>query len=209
MSAVAIPLSELASSRRWQSNFMTILPAVEKHASVRFHRLPAEAREEATAEAVAAACVSYARLARQKKLAQVYPGSIATFAVKGVHAGRHVGGHLGGRDLLNPLTQKKKGIVVGTLSSWDSKRATWKDIAVESRRTSPADTAAFRLDFQTWLKTWNRRHRKIIAMLGAGYRTLTVARKLGVSAARVSQFRRQYRQSWEQFQNTEPAVQAA
>jgi len=107
------------------------------------------------------------------------------------------------------VRQALRIIVVGTLSPWDSKRATWKDIAVESRRTSPADTAAFRLDFQTWLKTWNRRHRKIIAMLGAGYRTLTVARKLGVSAARVSQFRRQYQQSWEQFQTAETAMKAA
>jgi len=209
MSTCAIPLSELATSRRWQSNFMTILPVVQMHATVRFRHLPAEARAEATAEAVAAACVAYQNLAQQKKLAQVYPGSIATFAVKGVNAGRHVGGHLGGRDLLNPRTQKAKGIAVRTLSPWDSQRATWKDIAVESRRTSPADTAAFRLDFATWLQTWNRRHRKIIAMLGAGDRTLTVAKKLGVSEARVSQFRRRYQESWEAFQSAEPAVQAA
>ena len=44
MSAVATPLSELATSRRWQNNFMTILPAVQNHATVRFRRLPAEAR---------------------------------------------------------------------------------------------------------------------------------------------------------------------
>ncbi len=68
-------------------------------------------------------------------------------------------GHKRGRDVLSPLAQKTKGIVVGSPSPWDCQKATWKDVAVESRRISPADIACFRLGFQAWLRTWPHRHR--------------------------------------------------
>src|ERR1035437_1247406 len=64
----AIPLSQLATSRRWQNNFLKVLPAVQEHAAISFRRLRPEAKDEATAETIARACVNYANLARQKKL---------------------------------------------------------------------------------------------------------------------------------------------
>ena len=112
----AIPLSTLATARRWQQNFLVVLPTVQEHAAVSFRHLRTEAKAEATAEAVASACVSYAKLARQKKLARVYPSIIATFAVKAVNGFRHVGGHQSCRDVMSPLTQKRRGFTVGSLS---------------------------------------------------------------------------------------------
>ena len=206
MSASAIPLSVLATSRRWQDNFVRILPAVEKHAFIRFHRLPPVAREEATAEAVASACVSYARLVRQKKLAHAYVGNIATNAARAVNGGRHVGGSQSCRCALNSLTHKKKGIVVHSLSPWSGVDDTWKDLMLESRRVSPADQACFNLDFQEWLKSWPQRDRKIIAMLAAGERGMTVALKFGLTEGRVSQLRLRYQSSWEQFQGLTEAA---
>ena len=200
MSACATPLSQLATSRRWQDNFVSILGAIQNHASVRFRRMRSEAKAEATAEAIASACVSYRKLSRQKKLARVFPGNIATFAVQAVKGGRHVGGHQNCRCVLNSLTHKKKGIVVGSLSPFDPHEGSWKDLAVESRKVSPADTACFRLDFQSWLKRWPRRHRQIINALMAGSSTTEVAAKCGVSLPRISQLRREYQDSWERFQ---------
>lgn len=196
----AIPLSHLAASRCWQNNFMIVLPAVKKHALIRFRRLPMEAREEATAEAIASACVSYASLARQKKLARVYVGNIATNAVRAVNGGRRVGGHINSRDVLSALAQKKKKLSVVTLSPWSTADDSWRDLAMESRKVSPADQACFNLDFQSWLMTWTPRHRKIITMLAAGQRTMAVARSFTVSEARVSQWRREFEESWQQFQ---------
>lgn len=196
----AIPLSHLATSRRWQNNFMTVLPAVAKHAFIRFRRLPLEAREEATAEAIASACVSYANLARQKKLARAYVGNIATNAVRAVNGGRHVGGHINSRDVLSPLAQMKKKLRVVTLSPWSAADDSWRDLVLESRKISPADQACFNLDFQEWLLTWPPRHRKIITALAAGHRTMAVARSFNVSEARVSQWRRQFEESWRQYQ---------
>lgn len=45
------------NSTDWQAGFLSILPAVQTHARIRFSKLPADSREEAIQEAVAAACV--------------------------------------------------------------------------------------------------------------------------------------------------------
>ena len=205
----AIPLSALATSRRWQSNFLAVLPAVQTHASIQFRRLKPEARAEATAETVAAACVSYATLARQKKLDRVYVTNIATFAVQRVRGHRQVGGHQNSTDVLNPKAQKEHGLAVTSITPWDGEHQTWKDVAVESRKIGPADMACFRLDFQTWLRRWSPRHRQIINALASGMGTGEVAVKFSVSEPRISQFRRRYEQSWELFQSGNTTREAA
>jgi hypothetical protein len=80
---------------------------------------------------------------------------------------------------------------------------------VESRRVSPADRAAFKLDFAQWLSQWPFRHRKIINALASGERTTDVAQRFGVTLARISQLRGQYQQSWQQFQGVDTSVKAA
>lgn len=205
----AVPLSALATSRQWQTNYLKVLPAVQTHAQISFRRMNPADREEAQAEAVARACVTYARLARQKKLDRVYAGNLATFAAQAVRAGRRVGQSQSSRDVMSELTRKKRCIVVGSLTPWDVAEGTWREIAVETKWVSPADTAAFRLDFANWLNSWPRRDRKIIAMLAAGERGMVVARKFGISEGRVSQLRLRYQQSWEAYQSGGDAVKAA
>ena len=205
----AIPLSRLATSRRWQSNFMSIMPAVQTHASVCFRKLNPTDQEEATAEAIARACVTYANLVRQKKLDRVYAGNIATFAVKAVNSGRRVGGHQNRKDVLSPTAQKTKNITMASLSPWSTPDNTWRDLLLESKRVSPADQACFNVDFHEWLKSWPERHRQIIAALAAGHRGKAVARMFGVTEGRVCQIRARYRRSWEQMQGMDTTVKAA
>ena len=70
---------------------------------------------------------------------------------------------------------------------------------VENKRTTPADLAAFKLDFAAWLPSLSRRDRRMAEDLAMGERTSDVAGKYGVSASRVSQLRRQMQNSWEEF----------
>ena len=196
----AIPLSQLATSRRWQSNFLAVLPAVQSHAMVCFRRLRPDARAEAMADTIARAFVDYGCLAKRNRLAHAYAGSLASFAVQRVRGHRQVGSRQNSKDVLNPLTHQKKGITVNSLSPWCGKEDTWRDLVLESRRVSPADQACFNVDFQEWLKRWPQRHRQIIGYLASGHRVKAVARKFGVTEGRVSQMRDQYRRSWEQFQ---------
>jgi DNA-binding NarL/FixJ family response regulator len=67
------------------------------------------------------------------------------------------------------------------------------------RRTPIPDQVAFRIDFPAWLKTLSRREREIAKALAKGHRTLDVARRFGLSMARISQLRREFFDSWQRF----------
>ena len=63
----------------------------------------------------------------------------------------------------------------------------------------PADIARVRIDFADWLKTLPRRTRRIAETLSIGETTSAVATRFHVSAARISQLRRQLKESWDEF----------
>ena len=191
------PLSIMAASRRWQTNFLSVLPAVHHHARIRFRRLPQFARQEAIASTIARAFVDYGILARQRKLARAYPSSLADYAVRRIRAGRTVGGSQNARDLLNHNPHRRH---IQSVTPWNSSDGTWRELVLENHRTTPADQAAFNLDFQTRIAQWPPRHRDIINTLAAGHRNCDVALRFKTSRSRISQLRRTYRHSWEQFQ---------
>jgi len=205
----AIPLSRLASSKAWQTNFLTVMPTVQDHARFRFRHLPACHKAEAVSESIARACVDYAALARKRQLHRAFAGSLATYAVKAVGAGRRVGGHMTSRDVMSKLAQKRRGFVVGSITPASQADGSWRDLLLESRRVSPADQAAFNVDFAEWLKTWPSRHRAIIKALASGGTTTELAMRFRVSLGRISQLRRQYEQSWAQFQGEVKTLLAA
>lgn len=204
----AIPLSMLATSRRWQTNFLAVLPTIKTHAKVRFRCLPTEARAEAISESVARAFVYYGRLAQKRRLKYAYPSSLATFSVQAVRNHRRVGGHVNTKDVCDPLAQRKHHLTVASLTPWSLDQNTWTDLTLATRKVSPADQACFNLDFKAWLKSWPPRDRRIIAMLAGGEPATAVALKFRLSDGRVSQLRRQYQVSWEQFQGLAQATAA-
>ncbi len=142
-------LSQLAVSSRWQNNFLAVIPAVRQHACICFRRLEHHARQEAIAATVARAFVDYGNLVRRRRLVNAYISTLADFAVRRVRAGRAVGAAQNSRDLLNRDPQRRQ---VRSLTPWES--GTWRELVLEDRRVSPADQAAFNLDFQAWLARW-------------------------------------------------------
>ena len=193
-------LSQHPTSGHWQSDFLAVLPAVRTHAQICFRRLPACHRAEATAATIARAFVDYGALARRRKLSRAYPSTLASYAVKEVRGQRQVGGHLATRDVMSPIAQQRHRFVVRSLTPWSPTEEGWADLVLESRRVSPADQACFNVDFREWFKQWPQRHRGIINALAAGHGTKTVAHRFGVSEPRISQLRREFQRSWEQFQ---------
>jgi hypothetical protein len=61
------------------------------------------------------------------------------------------------------------------------------------------DQVAFRQDFPRWRRRWGHRDRQVMHQLMLGERTLDVARKHGLSAARISQKRRKFQEDWLAF----------
>ena len=206
MSAV----SQISSG--WQAGFLALLPIVQTHAKIQFRRLPAERREEAIQETVAAACLNYQLAVAQGKQDIIRPGPLADFAVRHVRTGRHVGGHQdAAQDVMSPVAHQRHGVQLQSYHAHRSGDGTdgWRQLAIEDRKASIPDLAAFRIDFAQWLKSLTHRDRRIIAAFVSGERTMTVSERFGISEGRVSQLRRRYEREWGAFQGNGAIESAA
>jgi hypothetical protein len=187
----------------WQAGFLSILPAIETHAAIRFRRLPVNRREDAVQETIATACLNYKLLIARGQLDIAHAGTLADFAVRHVRAGRHIGGKQdGAKDVMSPVCQRRHGVRIVDCHGKPPGAGIggWLQIAVEDRKMPIPDLAAFRIDFDAWLRTLGRRDRKIIGAMVRGERTFAVAERFGVTAGRVSQLRRRYEREWHVFQ---------
>lgn len=99
MVCIANPQNDPRSSG--DDEFLKVMQVVERHAQVVFRSLPSVDREEAVAEAVAAAFVAYRRL-RERGVdgARQFPSMLATYAALHVKDGRHVGTRRNSKDVL-------------------------------------------------------------------------------------------------------------
>jgi hypothetical protein len=194
----------------WQAGFLTILPAIQTHARIQFRRLSRERREDAIQEAIASACESFQRLAVQGRLHVANPTSMASYAVRRVRHGRHVGGSQeAAQDAMSRVAQSRHAFCTESYDNYDRAEGGWRPMAIEDRRISIPDLAAFRIDFARWLRTFTRRDRRIIVALIRGERTWAVADQFCISAGRVSQLRRKFERAWQLFQGENQSVEAA
>ena len=93
-----------------------------------------------------------------------------------------------------------RGFEIARLGHSDREESQWEEIVVEDHRAGPAEIAACRIDFATWLRLLRPRLRKIALTLAKGETTSETAKKFQVTAARISQLRLWLKESWEQFQ---------
>ena len=200
-----------------QRDFTTHLPALENAARWAFRRrlrLRRQDFEEALAETRAAAWSAWVGLlSRGKDPLQVGVHGIAKNAVRYVRNGRSVGNRSGGRgamDVHHRKAQATIGFKITSLNddgqSADDADGGWREWIVSGHRCTPADEAAFRLDFATWLASLPDRRRRTAELLMQGHGTGDVARELGITAAAVSQARTWLERSWRIFQGEVPAV---
>lgn len=206
MIALAKPFSRKKFSPSWQTGFLALLPAIQRHAKIAFRHLDPEAREEAVQAAICGCCLAYRRLAELGKTDVAYPAPLARFAVAQVKAGRRTGGKLNCRDILSVHCQLTKRVTVERLDRPDDAEGHWAEILVEDRHAGPAVTAATRIDFGTWLHILPTRLRTIALFLARGETTTAAAQRFGLSAGRISQLRRQLYAAWHQFQGDPPAA---
>ena len=105
--------------------------------------------------------------------------------------------------------RRSKGMQIESLHHWDAQDQEWQEVLVEDKSVTPADLAASRIDFPAWLDTLRTRDRAVAESLAAGESTSRVARLFGISAARISQLRRELMDSWREFHEAgqqEPAM---
>jgi len=166
-------------------------------------------REERIAQVVGWTWALFVRARRRGKNPSKFPTALAKFAVKYVRKGRLLGQSRNSKELYTALPTSENRLCLVSLDELEPQtRAPWKEILVESRGFSPADTAAARIDVNAWLNSLSRRDRRLAERLATGERTGRIARAFGLSPARISQLRDEFRRSWERFQNGGEAVRA-
>jgi hypothetical protein len=176
-----------------------MLPTIIRYAKASFREFDPETREDLVQECVANCVVAFARLVERGKQSIAYPTVLAMYAVRQIKDGRRVGKRVASRDVYDEHGRIKHDIQLRHIGCPRDQHGGWKEQLVDNRRTPVADQAVFRIDFPDWLRTLSARDRRIVDDLAGGERTGIVAKKFGVSAARISQMRRQLKDSWELF----------
>jgi hypothetical protein len=113
------------------------------------------------------------------------------------------------RDVSSEHAQRAKGITLQSIDRYNQRNSEWLEVLVEDKSASPADVAATRIDFAAWLRTLSSKQRRMATTLATGESTGAAARITGVSAARVSQLRRELWFLWDVFQGQAESHDAA
>jgi hypothetical protein len=182
--------------------FLTfVLPKVLSHGQVwsRHIKCP-HRRDDFIAEMVGLSWKWFLRLVERGKDPTAFPTALASFAARAVRSGRRVAGQEKARDVLSPLAQARHNFVAEKLPDHETLTSNLLTLALQDNRKSPPDEqCAFRMDFPAWLDLLGDRNRRIAEDMMVGERTLDLAAHHGISPARVSQLRREFRQDWRLF----------
>lgn len=187
--------------------FAAALPRVRAVARFATRRVPCpDAREELEAEAVALAWRAYVALLRRGKDPATFVTTLARRAAQAVLNGRRVCGADKIRDALSPLARLRGRVRVDRLGDRvvaDRRRRPGEVVAAELVAADPRvrvpDQAAFRVDFPRFRGGLPGAKRAALDLLAAGWGTGAAAARLGVSAGRVSQLRRELAEGWAAF----------
>ena len=145
------PQTEL--TRQHHQQFLAILPRITRVARQAFSDLDPEAKEEATAEVIAAAFIMFVGLVRDGREALAYPTVLAAYGVRRVRTGRQAATPQNVRDVSSMFCQINKGVKVERLDRFDCDDGGWMEVLVEDRHAGPADVAASRIDVGNWMST--------------------------------------------------------
>lgn len=181
--------------------FVAVLPAVLRHARIRFRFVRcAHEREDLLQEALAYALKWTRILWERGRDVREFPAALARYAVQAVRSGRRLCGMCKARDAMNRAAHARRGSACGSLPLREPEpgSALAAALADTARAEIPAQVA-FRIDFPAWLATRTRRDRAIIRDMLCDERTSDLARRHRVSPGRVSQLRREYRDGWLAF----------
>jgi hypothetical protein len=196
--AMPIPFSSSALAHLHASFIAIVLPRVLSHGRVCFRGIKCPHRQEdAIQDMIGLAWTWHLRLAEKGKDATAFPTVLASYAARSVRSGSRLAGQERANDVLSPVAQLRHRFYVGKLPDFE----TFSDHPVceallDNIKSPPDETVCFKLDFMAWLASLTERDRNIVEDLMIGERALDVATKYRMSAARISQKRREFRLDW-------------
>lgn len=201
MNALSTHAGQTHALEHLHAAFLTLVPRIETHGRIYFRHLRcAHRREEALAEMTALCWKWFLRLTERGKDADRFAAALVGFAARAVRSGRRACGQERAKDVMSPLAQARHDFVVEHLPEGSTLGGNAYDEALADNTQTPVpEQAAFRADFPRWRDSFSDRDREIMDRLMMGERTQDVAREFGISPARVSQLRREFMTSWDQF----------
>ena len=183
----------------WQEKFLAILPAIERQATFALRHLSGEALEDAVAEVVANCTCAFRRLHEKGRLHVAFASALVRFAVAQFHDGRRVGSRQNSHDVYDLLARREGRYRLCSLNAAHQHGAVWAEAVIDNRRSPVPEQVSFRIDFPEWLAEQGTRKREIAERLSLGCSTSEVASEFEVSRARISQLRREFEDSWNEF----------
>jgi hypothetical protein len=212
------PQSAPPSIEELRADFLLILPRVEAHAQIHFRHVKCPGRRaDALAEVIALSWKWYVRVISQGKDATEFVSTLADHAVRHVRSGRRLCGQERAKDVLSALAQQRHNFKVEMLTPTTrrSHESIYSDPhgqdhldAFEQRlrdntQSPVADQAAFRVDYPAWVAQLEPRNREIVRDMALDLRTGELAARHRISAARISQLRREFHLDWRLFHGEE------
>jgi len=139
----------------------------------------------------------YNSLIRRGKGADVFYTPLMKFAIKRYREGRRFATGSNTKDILADQTQILGKSDTCQLSQFDEEQDTWDFMT--DRKGRVVDAVQFKIDYEAWHTSLSPRDQSIVTDLSYGYSTNEVSRKYGVSAGRISQYRKRYYKDWNDF----------
>jgi hypothetical protein len=202
------PFSSAALAHLQASFLAIVLPSVLSHGRVCFRNITCpHRRQDAIQEMIGLAWKWHLRLAEKGKDATCFPTALATYAARAVKCGCRLPGQDRINDVLSLLAQQRHHFAVVRIPQFETLSDNPLTEALADNTKSPPDEAVcFKLNFIAWLDRLSERDRGIVNDLMVGERTRDVAAKYGLSAARISQLRREFCRDWSAYWGEVPAV---
>jgi hypothetical protein len=171
-----------------RQSFTARMPYLRRMARSKFRGLPPEAREEAIANTLALAWTFIYRLFLRGRAEEPNMlNSCLWYACKQTKQGRTPQGCPRAKDVFN-------------LRRFGKARFEQLDADQFVGRNTPVfDQVSFRIDVPAFFATLNARQRRMALDLAGGMTTGETAEKYGLSAGRISQFRREFKDLFDQF----------
>ena len=193
----------------WQDGFLVMLPTIDRYARRAFCNLRGEAKDDAVSEVIASCLCAYYRLFRRNEVQRAFASTLVRYAVALYYSGRRVGASQCSGDVYSRRPNRRSASSMLSICVPQDQYGTWKERLTDNHTTPIPDQVHFRIEFPQWLRALTPRNRKIVETLSLGYTTEEVARQFRISSGRVSQLRREFYESWNQFTSGCEASSAA
>jgi len=188
-------------SAHHRAKFVALVPLIRKQLRFAFRFVPSVVRQEHIDDGLARAFVLFVHLVRRHRVRLAHPTALARYAAYHVRSDRLIGSRRNTRDLLYRAAQRQCGFRLIAADEWSKQgRMLCNDLLADSRQATPAELAAFRVDFAAWLDRLSKRQREIALCLAAGESTMAAACRFQVSSSRISQIRQELATDWHRFQ---------